>query len=71
MFGKASSERVVEMLFPNHLYGVSGDRADHSDTRINRTSTQVFWVEILGGGWTVTLHRHSRMTGIRIRRKFR
>ncbi len=52
MFGKASSERVVGM-FPNHLYGVSGDGADHSDTRINRTSTQVFWVEILEGGWTV------------------
>nr|WP_261881466.1 hypothetical protein [Vibrio coralliirubri] len=40
-------------MFPNHLYGVSGDGADHSDTRINKTSTQVFWVEILGGGWTV------------------
>ncbi|PMO02976.1 hypothetical protein BCT19_03780 [Vibrio splendidus] len=52
MVGKASSERVVGM-FPNHLYGISGDGADHSDTRINKTSTQVFWVEILGGGWTV------------------
>ncbi|MCC4788060.1 transporter [Vibrio splendidus] len=52
MVGRASSERVVG-VFPNHLYGVSGDGVDHSDTRINKTSTQVFWVEILGGGWTV------------------
>ncbi len=29
------------------------DGADHSDTRTNKTSTQVFWWRVLGGGWTV------------------
>ncbi|MDD1823446.1 hypothetical protein LRP52_14715 [Photobacterium sp. ZSDE20] len=52
MYGKVSAERVVG-VFPSHLYGVSGNGADHSDTRINKTSTQLFWVELLEGGWTV------------------
>lgn len=52
MYGKASGERVVG-VFPNHLYGVSGDGADNANTRINKTSAQLFWVEILEGGWTV------------------
>lgn len=52
MYGKVSADRVVG-VFPSHLYGVSGNGADHSDTRINKTSTQLFWVELLEGGWTV------------------
>ncbi|WP_345778901.1 hypothetical protein [Vibrio chagasii] len=52
MYGKVSADRVVG-VFPSHLYGVSGIGADHSDTRINKTSTQLFWVELLEGGWTV------------------
>ncbi|CAH6965358.1 conserved exported hypothetical protein [Vibrio chagasii] len=52
MSGKVSADRVVG-VFPSHLYGVSGNGADHSDTRINKTSTQLFWVELLEGGWTV------------------
>ncbi|CAH6928050.1 conserved exported hypothetical protein [Vibrio chagasii] len=52
MYGKVSVDRVVG-VFPSHLYGVSGNGADHSDTRINKTSTQLFWVELLEGGWTV------------------
>ncbi|CAH6815122.1 conserved exported hypothetical protein [Vibrio chagasii] len=52
MYGKVSADRVVG-VFPSHLYGVSGNGADNSDTRINKTSTQLFWVELLEGGWTV------------------
>lgn len=52
MYGKVSADRVVG-VFPSHLYGVSGNGADHSDARINKTSTQLFWVELLEGGWTV------------------
>ncbi|MFV8460852.1 hypothetical protein ACNO7T_06855 [Vibrio campbellii] len=52
MYGKVSADRVVG-VFPSHLYGVSGNGADKSDTRINKTSTQLFWVELLEGGWTV------------------
>ncbi|MFZ3407879.1 hypothetical protein L2D52_09410 [Vibrio chagasii] len=52
MYGKVSADRVVG-VFPSHLYGVSGNGADYSDTRINKTSTQLFWVELLEGGWTV------------------
>ncbi|MCG9630436.1 hypothetical protein L1D60_06425 [Vibrio sp. Isolate30] len=52
MYGKVSADRVVG-VFPSHLYGVSGNGADHSDTRIKKTSTQLFWVELLEGGWTV------------------
>lgn len=52
MYGKVSAERVVG-VFPSHLYGVSGNGVDKSDTRINKTSTQLFWVELLEGGWTV------------------
>ncbi|MDE9382029.1 hypothetical protein PZ937_14565 [Vibrio alginolyticus] len=52
MYGKVSADRVVG-VFPSHLYGVSGNGADHSGTRINKTSTQLFWVELLEGGWTV------------------
>lgn len=52
MYGKVSADRVLG-VFPSHLYGVSGNGADNSDTRINKTSTQLFWVELLEGGWTV------------------
>ncbi|WP_434567939.1 hypothetical protein [Vibrio chagasii] len=52
MYGKVSAERVIG-VFPSHLYGVSGNGADNSGTRINKTSTQLFWVELLEGGWTV------------------
>ncbi|MGY3571638.1 hypothetical protein [Vibrio paucivorans] len=51
LFGKLSSERVVG-LFPNHLYGVAGSGIDEGK-RINKTSSQLFWVEMLGGGWTL------------------
>nr|WP_238322145.1 hypothetical protein [Vibrio mexicanus] len=50
LVGKVSAERVLG-AFPNHLVGVSGSGVDES--RINKTSAQLFWVEMLAGGWTV------------------
>ncbi|GAL09392.1 possible neuromedin U precursor [Vibrio astriarenae] len=51
LIGKASAERVIG-AFPNHLVGVAGSGTD--EQRINKTSAQLFWVEILSGGWTVS-----------------
>ncbi len=51
LVGKVSAERVLG-AFPNHLVGVSGSGIDDKG-RINKTSAQLFWVEMLGGGWTV------------------
>lgn len=50
LVGSVTPERVLG-AFPNHLVGVSGSGID--EARINKTSAQLFWVEMLGGGWTV------------------
>ena len=50
LVGKVSEQRVIG-AFPNHLVGVAGDGVD--EKRINKTSAQLFWVEMLGGGWTL------------------
>ncbi|MCE2570263.1 hypothetical protein [Motilimonas eburnea] len=50
LFGKVSAERVVG-IFPNHLVGVAGSGID--DGRVNKTSAQVFWTELLDQGWTM------------------
>lgn len=51
LFGKATKDRVLG-VFPNHQWGVTGDGVDEGQ-RMNITSAQLFWVEILGGGWTI------------------
>ncbi|WP_261817051.1 hypothetical protein [Vibrio gallicus] len=50
LIGKANAKRVIG-AFPNHLVGVAGSGIDKQ--RINKTSAQLFWVEILNGGWTI------------------
>ncbi|CAM3000766.1 hypothetical protein [Vibrio rarus] len=50
LVGKVTKDRVFG-AFPNHLIGVS-DVSD-GESRINKTSAQIFYVELLKGGWTV------------------
>ncbi|MGF1752777.1 transporter [Vibrio makurazakiensis] len=50
MLGKATQEHVFG-AFPSHLWGVTNGIEGSED--INKTSLQLFYVKIIGGGWTL------------------